>query len=192
MLAALQVSFSDNTDSDNCLTKTWADDTRKGMLPRVSRFFQPSPKSKRRRAATRRESRFGAGFKPRVELLELCRSVVRLDARFQRSATYSQNFDGLPTTGADQTPISTFSSSGPFDASSPIGGTTIDTGNNPQGLGVSSMAGWPIAEYSGQTLKAFISSSAPTTGGVYDFGTAGGTNLAGPVPRQAATRRKSA
>ena len=36
------------------------------------------------------------------------------------------------------------------------------------------MAGWSIAEYSGQTLNDFISSGAPTTGGVYDFGVASG------------------
>jgi autotransporter-associated beta strand protein len=86
--------------------------------------------------------------------------------------TYSQNFDGLPT-GADQTTISLFSSSGPYDAISPPGGSTVDTGNDPQGLGASAMAGWSIAEYSGQTLKDFISSGVATKGGIYDFGTAG-------------------
>ena len=36
------------------------------------------------------------------------------------------------------------------------------------------MAGWSIAEYAGHDLNDFISSAAPTTGGVYDFGTASG------------------
>ena len=48
---------------------------------------------------------------------------------------YSQNFDGLPIAGADQATISKFKSSGPFDAISPTSGKTVDTGNNPQGLG---------------------------------------------------------
>jgi autotransporter-associated beta strand protein len=105
-----------------------------------------------------------------VELLEP-RALLSASTLSFTGPTYSQNFDGLPT-GADQTPIATFSSSGPFDAISPTSGSTIDTGDDPQGLGASGMAGWSIAEYSGQTLKDFISSSVPTTGGIYDFGTA--------------------
>jgi autotransporter-associated beta strand protein len=108
-----------------------------------------------------------------VELLEQ-RALLSASTLSFTGPAYSQNFDGLPNTGADQTPISTFGSPGPYDAISPISGSTTDTGDDPQGLAASCMAGWSIAEYSGQALKDFISSSAPTTGGVYDFGTASG------------------
>ncbi len=87
---------------------------------------------------------------------------------------YSQNFDGLPNTGVNESAIATFGSSGPFDAISPTDGTTVDTGNDPQGLGATGMDGWSIAEYAGNALKDFTDSGTQSKGGVYDFGTASG------------------
>jgi hypothetical protein len=138
-----------------------------------SRFFERSQKSKRRRPAARCGSWVRAGFKPRAELLEQ-RVMLSVSTLSFTGPTYWQNFDSLPNTGADQTRISKFSSSGPFDAISPASGSTSDTGDDPQGIGASGMAGWSIAEYASNTLKDFISSGVATTGAVYDFGTASG------------------
>ncbi len=143
------------------------------MFHTFSRFFRRLQESKRRRSAARCERSFRAGFKPRVELLEQ-RVMLSASTLSFTGPAYSQNFDGLPNTGADQAIISTFNSSGPFDAISPTSGSTVDTGANPQGLGAQGMAGWSIAEYSRQTLSDFISPGVTTTGGVYDFGTASG------------------
>ena len=104
------------------------------MFRMFARFFQRSEKSKRGRLAVRCRGRFGPGFKPHVELLEH-RTMLSASVLSFTGPTYSQNFDGLPNAGADQTIISTFNASGPFDAISPTSGSTIDTGANPQGLG---------------------------------------------------------
>ena len=70
-----------------------------GMFHSFSRFFQRSQKSKRRRSAAQYRSWFGSGFKPRVELLEQ-RAMLSGSTLSFTGPAYSQNFDGLPNTGA--------------------------------------------------------------------------------------------
>ena len=109
------------------------------MFRTFASFFQRSQKPRRGWPTAQRRGRFPAGFKLGVEALEQ-RAMLSASLLSFTGPTYSQNFDSLPNAGADQTAISAFTSSGPFDAISPTSGSTIDTGANSQGLGASGMA----------------------------------------------------
>ena len=70
--------------------------------------------------------RFGAGFKPHVELLER-RAMLSVSVLNFSGAAYAQSFDSLPTTGKNYSTITNFNSSGPYDAIAPTSGSTGDT-----------------------------------------------------------------